>query len=293
MQVKMIMSHEKALVILLGRIDINELVKTRIFHIIKNGIDWYAFLSHCLKTNMVCLVYKNMIRLGIEKLLPAIVKSNMRYHYEQNILRNQFLIVYLDKLLGDLASNNIVVEATRGIKFLKTIYEDDPGVRILSDIDILAKQSDKAGIHYYMTGNKFCTYLINNKDAFCLENSDVECQFYINFCPIGLNDDLRIDFDYSCSEDFIKKISENNYIYEYCYLCRSYYSSMKKKSWPYSIDQFDYIKLVDIYEYYKKFLIHTTKSELQTAVKQMHFANEVKYVIECIEQLFPHDFMVE
>lgn len=279
------MKAEKALVILLGRFEFDELIKTRIFHIIKNGIDWYDFLNYCIKTNMVCLVYKNMVILGIEKLLPATIKYNMRYHYEQNTIRNEYLMATLKKITRGLKEKGILIVPIKGAKFLSTIYKKDPGVRLLNDIDVLAESSSKDTIYIYMKENGFDSYLINNEDAFCLHGTDEQCHFYISFTEGGLNDDLRIDFDYAHSAFFIQKIRDNNFVYELCYLCKSYYSSMKKKSFPMDVDKFDYVKLIDIYEYYRSCLVGINEVKLKSAAEELHFSEELRYVLACLEQL--------
>lgn len=279
------MKAEKALVILLGRFDFDELIKTRIFHIIKNGIDWYDFLNYCIRTNLVCLVYKNMLMLGIDKLLPTTIKYNMRYHYEQNTIRNEFIIASLDKITRGLMEKGISIVPIKGAKFLSTIYKEDPGVRLLNDIDLLAEHSSKDTIYKFMKENGFASYLINNEDAFCLDGTEEQCHFYISFTEVGLRNDLRIDFDYAYSASFIRKIREDNYLYELCYLCRSYYASMKKKGVSADLDRFDYMKLVDIHRYYKSYLASMNEVELKSAAVELHFAEELRYVLDCLEQL--------
>lgn len=279
------MKTEKALVILLGRLEFDELIKTRIFHIIKNGVDWYDFLNYCIRTNLVCLVYKNMLMLGIDKLLPATIKYNMRYHYEQNTIRNKFLIASLDKITRGLIEKGVSIVPIKGVKYLSTIYKEDPGVRLLKDIDILAEPSSKDTIYKFMKENGFDSYLINNEDAFCLDGKDEQCHFYISFTEIGLHDDLRIDFDYACSESFVRKIMENDYLYELCYICRSYYASMKTQGFSIDLDRFDYMKLVDIHRYYKVYLADMKEAELKRVAVELHFTDELRYVLDCLEKL--------
>jgi hypothetical protein len=276
---------EKALVILLGRLEFDELIKTRIFHIIKNGIDWYDFLNYCVRTNMVCLVYKNMIKLGIEKLLPATIKYNMRYHYEQNAIRNKNLLACVENITQDLDGKGISIVPIKGIKFLSTIYKEDPGVRQLNDIDILSEASSKKTISNYMQEKGFGSYLINNYDAFCQNGEEEQSHFYISFSAMESHDDLRIDFDYAHSKQFIKKIRENNYLYELCYLCKSFYSLMGHDNLPNEVDRLDYIKLFDMYEYCKYYLADMTEVEIKSEAEELHFIDELNYVLEALEQL--------
>lgn len=279
------MTYEKALVILLSRLQFNELMKTRIFHIIKNGVDWYDFLNYCIKTNTVCLAYKNLVKLGIERLLPSTIKYNMRYHYEQNTIRNQYLMASLERIMQNMEERGIAIAPVKGAKFLYTIYKEDPGVRLLNDIDILAGASARDSIYEYMNENNFGSYLINDEDAFCFKHTNEDSHFYISFTEVGLHDDLRIDFDYSYSASFINTIRENNCFYEFCYLCKSYYSAMKKKGLPDTVDQFDYIKLIDIYEYYKAYLACTTTTELKSEASVLQFSDELNYVLACFKRV--------
>lgn len=279
------MKAEKALVILLGRFEFDELIKTRIFHIIKNGIDWYDFLNYCIRTKMVCLVYKNMEMLGIDRLLPNTIRYNMKYHYEQNTIRNEFLIASLGKITQELLEKDISAVPIKGAKFISTIYKEDPGVRLLDDIDILAEPSSKNIVYGFMKDSGFDSYLINNEDAFCVDEADEQCHFYISFPNVELRNDIRIDFDYTYSASFIQKIKEGNYLYELCYLCRSYYTSMKKKGLSAALDRFDYVKLVDIYRYFKFYLGEMSTAELKNAAEELQFAEELGYVLNCLKQL--------
>lgn len=272
---------------MLGRLEFDELHRTRIFHIIKAGVDWYQFLSECVKTNMVCLVYKNMVKLGIERILPATVKRNMKYHYEQNTFRNQYLLSSLEKLTQELREQEVTVVPIKGAKLLTTIYCQDPGVRLLNDIDLLAMYSDRATIHTYLKMNGFFSYLINDQDTLCAAESEEMSHFYISFSEVGLRDDLRIDINYTYPANVLKKLDKNNDpAYEFCFLCQIYYISMKEAGFPKAADQFNYIKLFDIFEFCKQFLSHMTRVELESAAEAANCVDQVSYTLQCLARLY-------
>lgn len=281
------------MVILLGGLEFDELHRTRIFHIIKNGVDWYQFLSECIKTNMVCLVYKSMLNLGIERLLPVTVKRNMKYHYEQNSFRNQYLLSSLGKLIQELAKQEVSVIPVKGAKLLTTIYCKDPGVRLLNDIDLLAAASDRAAIHTYMKENGFFSYLINNQDALCAAETEEVSHFYISFLESGLQDDIRIDVDYTYPPKVLENLDkESDPVYEFYFLCQAYYTSMKGTGLPLAVDQFNYVKLVDIFEFYKRFLSHMTSAELKSAAEAENCIDQVSYALQCLAQLHENPLII-
>ena len=70
------MKSEEALVLLLGRLSFDDLTKVRIYHLIKNGLDWYEFLNICIRKKLICMVYKSLSDLGLIQLLPMIVINN-------------------------------------------------------------------------------------------------------------------------------------------------------------------------------------------------------------------------
>lgn len=278
------MEHEQALVLLLGRLHFDELSRTRIFHIIKNGVDWYAFLNYCIKSNMVCLVYRNMINLGIERLLPAIVMNNMKYHYEQNTARNKKLIKCYEKIVKDLAENDIHVLPSKGIRFLTTIYRNDPGIRLLNDIDIFALPSDKESVHNYMEATGFETYLINDKDAFCSPAAGENSRFYIFFTEEGGHDDIRVDIDYTCPEHLFAELSKDgNHLSEFCILCNIYSTAMCAATDFSTLKQSNYIRLVDLAEYYRVFLSSISKSELLDFASKLNMHLDVSYIVDFLD----------
>lgn len=235
---------------------------------------------------MVCLVYQSMLNLGIERLLPVTVKRNMKYHYEQNTLRNRYLLSSLAKLIRDLEDQNITVVPVKGVKLLTTVYCQDPGVRLLNDIDLLAAASNRTAIHTYMKENSFFSYLINDQDALCTAEAEEMSHFYISFSEVGLQDDLRIDVDYTYPQEVLEKLGKkNNPVFEFCFLCQAYYASMKKIGLPKTVDQFNYVKLVDIFEFCKRFLPHMTNTELESAAKSASCANQVSYALQCLARL--------
>lgn len=278
------MEAELALVILLGRLQFEDSIKLRIYHIIKNGVDWYGVLNYCIKTNLLCIVYQNLISLGLLNLLPSIIKNNMHYHYISNYKRNQYLISESARINAFFKREKIQAIPVKGIKFLDTIYSAYPGIRILNDIDYIAVQSDRNMIHTYMKEHGFDTYLVNDQDAFCVVHSAENSHFYIKTTEDEFCIDLRVDFDYGHSVDFLTKI-ENDCLSEFFYLCCQCFLAMQEKRDLDFVEQFQFSKLVDICAYRGKFLRNLSLSEIQEKAAQRNCLEEVNYSFDCLKKI--------
>lgn len=275
---------EVALVILLGRFQFDDSIKLRIYHIIKNGVDWYEFLNSCVKTNLICIVYKNLIRLSLLDLLPAIIRNNMHYHYKSNCIRNKLLFAEASEMNKYFSKEKILVTPVKGIHLLDTVYREDPGLRILNDIDYLALRADHEKIHSYMEVQGFSTYLINDQDAFCAAHSTETSHFYVKPIKDEFCNDLRVDFDYSYSADFLREIG-SDHLYEFFYLCNVYFMGMQNMKCPDSVEQFNFAKLIDIYAYCKMFLCDMSLSDIRAKATQKDYLLQVNYSFDCLGKI--------
>lgn len=281
------MSHEESLVFLLGRLHFDDFTKMRIYHLIKSGIDWYKFLNVCVKRRLICLIYKNLINLELIQLLPLIIVNNMKYHYKNNFEHNTVLIQTVNTINSYFKQNNILAVPVKGLHFLHTIYKEDIGVRILSDIDYIASSKKKDDIHSFMQKSGYQTYLINNQDAFCLIDSDIQSYFYIKFESNNCYDKLRIDFDFNYPDFWVEEVmSSDNHIYIFMYLCKAYCMSIYGKTEPYTLPQYNYEKLIDIHEYYKEYLTFLDTKRISSIANDLHIKNEVSHTINCLKNLY-------
>ena len=281
------MKAEEALVILLGRIYFDTLTKIRIYHIIKNGIDWYYFLNICIKNKILCLAYKSLQLLELLPLLPSIIRSNMEYHYKYNCKQNNYFIKASEPIISYFEKKGIIATPVKGLRFLKTIYSGDPGVRILSDIDFIASNRYKFDIHKFMIQSGYKIYLINNTDSLCSINSSVKSYFFIKIENNEFQDKLRFDFDFSYTNDLINNIRESkNPLYEFLYLCQNYFLEMHLKSNPPSSKEYNYMKLVDLHEYYVKYLTNININEINKISSNLNLNEQFEYTIRTLRKLY-------
>ncbi len=282
------MKQEDLLTFLLGRLHFDKLTKVRIYHLIKNDIDWYEFLNICVRRKLICLAYKNLLNLNLIQLLPTIIVNNMQYHYKNNLEQNIAFIQAVDPVNFYFKQNDILAVPVKGLQFLHTIYKEDPGIRILSDIDFLASHTKKNDIHSFMQESGYQLYLINDSDAFySVEDSNIQSCFYIKFENNNCYSRLRIDFDFNYPDFWIEKIrSFDNPIYTFMYLCKTYYINTYGKTEPYTLPQYNYEKLIDIHEYYIKFLSLMGIDTILDVANNLHIREEVLHTMSGLKDLY-------
>jgi len=285
------MTPEDALVLLLGRLTFDNLTKVRIFNIVKNGVDWYKFLNICVKRKLICMVYKSLTDLEIIQLLPMIIINNMQYHYEQNQEQNRKFLKVSAPIISYFNNNDILAVPVKGIRFLNTIYSKELGVRILSDIDFIASSKNQSDIHCFMKQSGYNTYLVNNKDVFCSTNTNVKSYFYIKFDEKNSYGKLRIDFDFGYPDDLIQKVqSSEQPVYEFLYLCNSYYEETYNIINSKNIATYNYVKLIDIHEYYSKYLSAYAIKEIFHYADKINSRKQLMFILDCLEALYTDVF---
>lgn len=285
------MKQEEALVILLSRLTFDKLTKIRIFHLIKNSIDWYMFLNICVKRKLICLVYKNLKDLDIIQLLPMVIINNMQYHYERNQEQNQKFVLAATPVISYFKANAILATPVKGIRFIDTIYRKAPGVRILNDIDFVASTKNQSQIHDYMHNSGYDTYLVNDQDVLCSTNSRIRSYFYIKFEEENPYGRLRIDFDYSYSDKWIKLIqSSKQPIYEFLYLCTVYYNEIYKKIDSNNIASYSYVKLIDIREFCCEYLSTYSIEDIYIHAHELNVKEQVLFTITCLKKFYTDIF---
>lgn len=281
------MESEEVLLLLLGRLSFDNLTKTRIFHLLKKGIDWYEFLNICVRKKLICLAYKNLTELNLIQLLPMIVIDNMQYHYEQNLEQNKKFLQVSAPIISFLKSNSYLAEPVKGLKLLTSIYNKVPGVRILNDIDFIVSSIHQNDIHEFMIKSGFKPYLVNDQDVLCVGNKKVKSYFYINFEGKNPYGKLRVDFDFSYSDKWIKAIQlKKQHVYEFLYLCNEYYKVMADKIQPKNISTYDYSKLIDIHEYYIRYLKTLPKEDILTYANEMNVRKPALFTVACLKKIY-------
>jgi len=233
------------------------------------------------------MIYKNLKNLELIKLLPMIIINNMQYHYEQNQKQNQRFIQVSNSAISYFKNNNILATPVKGLRFLNTIYSQEPGIRILSDIDFIASAKNQSQIRDYMKESGFDIYLINDQDVFCSVDPNIKSYFYIKLEEADHYGKLRIEFNFSYPDNWIELIqSSKEPVYEFLYLCTSYYDESYCKVIFNKITTYNYVKLIDIHEYYCKYLTTYSMDEIYVYADQLNIHEQVQFTIICLSSVY-------
>ena len=103
--------------------------------------DWDILLKTAIERGIGPLMYKNILLLEMQSLIPAEVKDNLQQAYYKTLRRSMVLLDAYSKIVQKFEKNGLVVIALKGI-FLSDWLYGDIGLRQFSDIDLLIKPED-------------------------------------------------------------------------------------------------------------------------------------------------------
>jgi hypothetical protein len=152
--------------------------------VLKKTTNWDSVLERALGTHLAPILHKTFS--GLETEIPAPVRDGLRNAYNQVLAKNiQFENVF--KTFGRaLNDNGIKLVPLKGIYLFETVYKDI-GLRHLSDIDVLVKESNLDEICDLIAGQGYeVTHSFNR--------SSLEDKFFRHAHPRTLvNGDVRIE----------------------------------------------------------------------------------------------------
>ena len=135
------------------------------------------------------------------------------------------------------------------------------------------------------------TYLINDRDVLFSTNSNIKSYFYIKFEGENFYGKLRIDIDFGYPDSWLQLIKTSAQpIYEFLYLCTSYYNESYNEIASHSVTSYNYAKLVDIYEYCRKHLTSYSIDQIYIHATDLNVHNEVLFTIKCLETIYADFF---
>ena len=105
----------------------------------KKEIDWMRFVRIGNAHLILPALYFLLIKHDILPLLPEELTSHLKELYEINLERNQQILKQIDEINYLLNKHDIFPIYTKGTGHLLSGLYDDPGVRIIGDIDFLVE----------------------------------------------------------------------------------------------------------------------------------------------------------
>jgi len=106
--------------------------------------DWEEILRIADHAGVSALLFHSIKDFKEEIAIPDEIYLKLKKGYQFNELRNALVLEEFDRLMAAFENENIPSIFLKGIYFLKTIYRDHIGIRIMSDIDLLIKDEDWA-----------------------------------------------------------------------------------------------------------------------------------------------------
>jgi|GEM_PF-2635495 len=104
--------------------------------------DWEYFIERSIDTLLAPVVYKRLrILKDLEVEVPAHVITKLHQAYSQIFVKNTFLFKSLQDVLVEFEKRKIQVIPLKGIFLLENYYEDF-GLRQISDLDLLVRESE-------------------------------------------------------------------------------------------------------------------------------------------------------
>ncbi|MDD4909382.1 MAG: nucleotidyltransferase family protein [Candidatus Omnitrophica bacterium] len=132
---------ENELILLSCRLNPDKHVQDRIRGLLKQPLDWPEIIALCGRHKVSPLLYYNLNKLGAGGMLKDAAWSNIRNYYYANINRNILFQKNLCFILEKLNEAGLEVIVLKGALFIEEVYRN-PGLRALSDIDMLVKKND-------------------------------------------------------------------------------------------------------------------------------------------------------
>jgi hypothetical protein len=109
-----------------------------------NVPDWEEILRIADHAGVSALLFHSIKHFKEKVAIPDEIYLKLKKGSQFNELRNALVLEEFDRLIAALETENIPSIFLKGVYFLKTIYRDHIGIRIMSDIDLLVKDEDWA-----------------------------------------------------------------------------------------------------------------------------------------------------
>lgn len=198
------------------------------------------------------IIYNNNEKLHC---LSDNLNENVKGHYLKNLYKNSIYLEFYEKIKEDFSA----IIPLKGIYFLQNIYKENPGIRYMSDIDILLKDSNITEfIGYLKEQYNFIKPNIKEINKFQKFRSHIRVYGEYKKIPIELEIHWRpFEIDIPLTNDDIKDpflISTIHTIFHYyiwrlyhfsewCYLYEYYYEDERLKELGF-LKNIEFLKLL-------------------------------------------------
>ena len=146
---------EDRLILLCARTKLDREVKNRIKRLLKTGLNWDYLLEKAEREGLSGLLYYNLKSYG-ERIVPQNVIEILEDRYFNITTRNLLFLKELGRALKAFKETGIPALVLKGAFLIEEIYKN-PGLRPMSDIDLLVKRENLLQVHEGLKGLGYTT----------------------------------------------------------------------------------------------------------------------------------------
>ena len=145
-------TNESQLIRFLARLEPGAHIRDKIFFILKKDLKWDRFLDNIRLSGVGGLAYKTVDSdEQIKQAIPKVVQDQLRNIYYCTLRRNLIFAQALEENVRLLRAENIELIIFKGLLLAEIVYRD-PGMRPMSDIDVMAREEDLKRIDLIFKG---------------------------------------------------------------------------------------------------------------------------------------------
>ncbi|MDD5477768.1 MAG: nucleotidyltransferase family protein [Candidatus Omnitrophica bacterium] len=159
---------EHKLILLCTRLKINEPNRNEILGLLNGPLNWNRIREFSVRQEILPFLYYNLNRLNLQDSIPQEMFAIMKNYHYSNLVRNSMLEKEAALILKSANSAGITIMPFKGFSLIQTIYQSNPELRIMVDVDILVKETEFPKIKNILTQTGYIenTDTIGNKIAF-------------------------------------------------------------------------------------------------------------------------------
>ncbi len=135
-------NFEYKLIFLCARLRINESIQNEIRNLLNSPLNWDKIKEISIRNEILPFLYYNLNQPRLQDFVPKEMFALMKNYHYANLIRNSFLEKEVSLILKSAGSAGITIIPFKGFSLIKTLYRNNPELRIMADIDILVKESE-------------------------------------------------------------------------------------------------------------------------------------------------------
>ncbi len=133
---------EHKLILLCTRLKINEPDRNEILSLLNGPLNWDRIREISVRQEILPFLYYNLNRLNLQDSVPKEMFVIMKNYHYSNLIRNSLLEKEALFILKSAGSEGLTIIPFKGFSLIQTLYQSNPELRIMADVDILIKESE-------------------------------------------------------------------------------------------------------------------------------------------------------